>query len=68
VSLSSRSIALAGVGFGARHVTLLGLVPIDGTPPVDRPARATGYSGRQAPVERRDVRRQNEAILLVLLH
>jgi hypothetical protein len=59
---------MAGVGFGPRHVALAGFVDVGVTEtPTTRPGRSVGHGGRQIPDERRDVRRQNEAILLVLL-
>lgn len=68
MSLSARSIAVNGLGFGPRHTALLGLVPVTVAP--ETPVATTtfgGGGGAHAAQRRRTVRRQNEALLLTLL-
>lgn len=69
--ISPRSIALSGYGFGARAVALSGYVVGAELPP-EPPMPPSVFvlpGGPTEPVRKqRDPRRQNEAILLALLH
>lgn len=66
MSLSARSIAMNGIGFGPRHTALLGLAPVTVAPETPVATAAFG-GGAHVAQRRRAVRRQNEALLLTLL-
>lgn len=69
MSLDARAIALSGVGFGALQVAVMGLAPVDETPPQSAP-----FSSNLGPIRKKTVdpdakrRRKNNALLLTMLH
>jgi hypothetical protein len=68
MSLSARSIALGGLGFGARHTALLGLVPMQVNPPVVLPSYgAVPMVSGKVKAGKSQTKRNNEALLLMLL-
>lgn len=68
MSLNPRSLAMCGIGFGARQVALHGFVSAAVVPPAVLPSYgAVPMVGSKVKAVKSQTRRNNEALLLMLL-